>query len=111
MPGPIKLAFFNVIGTLHPQFNPYDYLHRRLDLMEESLEYTFKFQQRPQEVDRWHRAEARLWEGQDAERVELLLSQIAWLPGARELAARLRKAGVDLVLISSGFDLQLKPEA
>ena len=83
MLGPIKLAFFNVIGTLHPQFNPYDYLHRRLDLMEESLEYTFKFQQRPQDVDRWHRAEARLWEGQDAERVELLLSQIAWLPGAR----------------------------
>lgn len=108
---PIKLAFFNTIGTLHPQFNPYDYLHRRLDLMEESLEYTFKYQRRPQDVDRWHQTEARLWEGQDAERVQLLLGQLAWLPGATGVTDLLRGAGVDLVLISSGFDLQLQPEA
>jgi phosphoserine phosphatase len=111
MPRSIKLAFFNVIGTLHPLFNPYDYLHRRLDLMEESLEYTFKYQRRPQDVDRWHEAEAELWEGQDAERVQFLLSDLAWLPGATEIAGLLRGAGVELALISSGFDLQLQPEA
>ncbi len=111
MPRRIKLAFFNVIGTLHPQFNPYDYLHRRLDLMDESLEYTFQYQRRPQDVARWHEAEAELWEGQDAERVEMLLGQLAWLPGAADVAQLLRSSGVELVLISSGFDLQLRPEA
>ncbi len=111
MPCPIKLAFFNTIGTLHPQFNPYDYLHRRLDLMDESLEYTFKYQRRLQDVDRWHAAEAELWEGQDADRVQILLGQLAWLPGATDVTGLLRDAGVDLVLISSGFDLQLQPEA
>lgn len=111
MENPLKLAFINVIGALNPQYDPYDYLHRCLEVMDESLMYAEMFQRQPDDFERWHHTEARLWAGQSVKRAREGLAELPWLPGAREVAALLHEHGVKLALISRGFDVQLKPIA
>ncbi len=106
-----KLAIFNVNGTFTPQYEPYDYLHRMLETMDESLMYSMQFQRRPDQKDRWHETEALLWEGKPLKEVLRALAELPWLPGAKQIVKLLKDAGVKLVLISNGFDLQLDPIA
>lgn len=101
----IKLAFVNENGVIHPQYDPYNFLHRALELMDDAALIAERFQNKPLDQERWHRAEVRLWEGVELEAAELVFDELPWLPGARECMDMLREAGVAIVLLSRGFTL------
>lgn len=107
----IRLAFFDVDGTLKAERDPYVYLHRRLGLLEQAAPNFELFKRGEIDYDEWGQLDARLWAGQEAAHVVRLLADIPWLPGARQVAAALRRMGAQIVLISSGLDLHVKAVA
>jgi phosphoserine phosphatase len=107
----IRLAFFDVDGTLKAERDPYVYLHRRLGTFEQSLPNFEMFKRGEIDYDEWGQLDARLWAGQDAAYVARLLADIPWVPGARQVLDSLRRAGVQIVLVSSGLDLHVNAVA
>ena len=103
----IKCAFFDVDGTLKAERDPYLYLHRQLGTEEQGLASLEMFERGEIDYDEWGQLDARLWAGQDAAHVTRLLADIPWMPGARQLVAALRRAGVKIALVSSGLDLHV----
>jgi len=104
---PIRLAFFDVDGTLKAERDPYVYLHRRLGTLEQGLASLGMFQRGEIDYDEWGQLDAQLWAGQEAARVARLLADIPWTPGAQQVVERLSRAGVQIVLISTGLDLHV----
>jgi phosphoserine phosphatase len=107
----IKCAFFDVDGTLKAERDPYVYLHRQLGTSEQGLASLEMFERGEIDYDEWGQLDARLWAGQDAAYVTRLLADIPWMPGARQVLATLRRAGVQIALVSSGLDLHVKAVA
>ncbi|HMM29895.1 MAG TPA: HAD-IB family phosphatase [Aggregatilineaceae bacterium] len=107
----LKLALINVNGAYYPQHEPFDFLHRQFDTIEDALILAERYQRRRDRHREWHTREAMLWEGQDAKRTALALAQMPRLPGAEALVGALREAGVALALFSDGFNLQVEPLA
>jgi phosphoserine phosphatase len=105
------LAFFDVDGTLKAERDPYIYLHRRLGMLEQASPNFELFKRGEIDYDEWGQLDARLWAGQEAAYVTRLLTDIPWLPGARQVATALRRMGAQIVLVSSGLDLHVKAVA
>jgi phosphoserine phosphatase len=108
---PIRLAFFDVDGTLKAERDPYVYLHRQLGTLEQGLPYVEMFKRGEIDYDEWGQLDAQLWAGQEVEHVTRLLADIPWMPGAHQVMAALRQGGAQLALISSGLDLHVKAVA
>lgn len=108
---PLKLALINVNGAYYPQHEPFDFLHRQFETIEDALVLAERYQHRPDRHREWHVREARRWEGQDAKRTSVALARMPLLPGAREVVRVLSEAGVAIALFSDGFDLQVGPLA
>lgn len=108
---PIRLAFFDVDGTLKTERDPYVYLHRRLGTEEQSLPHLEMFNRGEIDYDEWGQLDAQLWSGQEVAHVTRLLAEIPWMPGARQVVAPLRQRGVKIALVSSGLDLHVKAVA
>jgi phosphoserine phosphatase len=102
-----KLAFFDVDGTLKVERDPYFYLHRRLGTLEQDLPYLEMFKQGEIDYNEWGRLDAQLWANQDVAYVTRLLTEIPWMPGARQVVGALRRAGVQIALVSSGLNLHV----
>jgi phosphoserine phosphatase len=103
----LKLAFFDVDGTLKAERDPYLYLNRQLGTFEQASSHFEMFKRGEIDYDQWGQLDAQLWAGQEVTVVTRLLADIPWLPGARRLVAALRRAGVGIALISSGLDLHV----
>lgn len=108
---PLRLALINANGAYYPQHEPFDFLHRQFDTIEDALILAERYQHRRDRHREWHTREAQLWEGQDAKRTALALERMPRLPGADALIDALRAAGVAIALFSDGFDLQMRPLA
>lgn len=108
---PLKLALINANGAYYPQHEPFDFLHRQFDTIEDALVLAERYQHRRDRHREWHTREAQLWEGQDAKRTALALERMPRLPGADALIGALRAAGVAIALFSDGFDVQIGPLA
>lgn len=103
----LKLAFFDVDGTLKAERDPFIYLHRRLGTLEGALLHLEMFKRGEIDYDEWGQLDAQLWAGQDVTYVTRLLADIPWMPGARQVVAALRQAGLQIALVSSGLDLHV----
>ena len=108
---PIRLAFFDVDGTLKAERDPYLYLHRRLGTEEQGLKSLKMFERGEIDYDEWGQLDAKLWAGQEAAHVTRLLADIPWVPGAHQVIEVLRRAGVQIALVSSGLDLHVREVA
>jgi len=106
-----KLAFFDVDGTLKAVRDPYVYLHRQLGTLEQGALHVEMFKRGEIDYDEWGQLDAQLWAGQEAAYVTRLLADIPWMPGARRVAAALRRAGVHIALVSTGLDLHVNAVA
>ena len=104
---PIRLAFFDVDGTLIAERDPYLYLHRQLGTEEQGLKSLKMFERGEIDYDELDQRNARLWAGQEAAHVTRLLADIPWVPGAHQVVDVLRRASVRIVLVSGGFDLHV----
>jgi phosphoserine phosphatase len=108
---PIQLAFLDVDGTLKAERDPYLYLHRQLGTEEQGLESLNMFERGEIDYDEWGQLDAQLWAGQEATHVTRLLADIPWTPGAHQVVKRLRQAGTQIALVSTGLDLHVNEVA
>ncbi len=105
----IRLAVLDVDGTLKQAESPYRYLHDRLGvahLATRNRELALAGQISYAE---WLRRDARLWAGQPVAEIRRLLAANPYLPGAPELLAALKGAGIVVALVSAGFTLNTDP--
>jgi phosphoserine phosphatase len=100
-----------VDGTLKAERDPYFYLHRQLGTEPQASKSLQMFERGEIDYDEWGQLDAQLWAGQDAAHVTRLLSDIPWVPGAHQVLDVLRRADVQIVLVSSGLDLHVREVA
>jgi phosphoserine phosphatase len=99
----LKLAVFDLDGTLKQATDPYVYLHRHLGTLTEAAKFTAQGLAGEIEYEEWLRLDVSLWRGTPKATLEQLLHQNPYLPGARETVAALKARGVRVVIISTGL--------
>jgi phosphoserine phosphatase len=107
----IRLAFFDVDGTLKAERDPYMYLHRQLGTEKEGLAVLASFLAGQIDYDTFAQRDAALWTGVKIARVDALFAAVPYVREARALAVALVAAGVPIVLISSGVDRHVRQVA
>jgi phosphoserine phosphatase len=101
----LRLAVFDLDGTLKQARNPYVYLHERLGTLEASHAFYEKAMAGEIEYEEWLRLDVALWKGVSRARMEALCGEIPYLPGARETVRALQQAGVLIAIVSTGLDV------
>jgi phosphoserine phosphatase len=107
----LRLAFFDVDGTLKVERDPYMYLHRQLGTEAQGFANLNAFLAGEFDYDTFAQRDAGLWAGLETARIDALCAAIPYIPEARALAERLRAAGVSIVLISTGIDRHVRQVA
>jgi len=100
----LKLALFDLDGTLTKEKSAWEYIHRRLGVWEG---YAEKFQQAflRGEID-YHRfceLDAAIWKGMKVSDLKGMLQDIPLYHGIEDLVSYLRSQGAKLGIISSGL--------
>lgn len=99
----LKLAVFDLDGTLKRERDPYVYLHRRLGTLQTADAFTAKGISGEISYEEWLRLDTGLWTGRPRALLVQHLREIPYLPGARETVANLKARGVSVAIISSGL--------
>ena len=99
----LKLAVFDLDGTLKQAPDPYVYLHERLGTLEAAEVFTARGLSGEIPYDEWLRLDTGLWTGTPRSVLVRHLHDNPYLPGARETVAALKAAGVIVAIISSGL--------
>ena len=99
----LKLAVFDLDGTLKRERDPYVYLHRRLGTLQAADAFTAKGISGEISYEEWLRLDTGLWTGRPRALLVQHLREIPYLPGARETVANLKARGVSVAIISSGL--------
>jgi phosphoserine phosphatase len=101
----LRLAIFDLDGTLKQARDPYVYLHERLGTWEASQSFFLKALAGELDYDEWLRLDAALWKGVSRAEMEVLFRQNPYLPGARATVRALQRAGVKIAVVSTGLHL------
>jgi phosphoserine phosphatase len=104
----LRLALFDLDGTLKQARNPYTYLHRRLGTLEASHASYERAMAGEIEYEELLRLNVVLWKGVSRARMEALCGEIPYLPGARETVRALQQAGVLIAIVSTGLDVHAR---
>ncbi len=99
----IRLAVFDLDGTLKRARDPYVYLHRRLGTEALSKPITEKGKRGELAYEEWLRQDVSLWRGVPRRVLEHHLRQNPYVPGAREVVTALKEHGVEIAIISTGL--------
>lgn len=99
----LKLAVFDLDGTLKQARDPFVYLHQRLGTWEASQVFFQKGLAGELDYEEWLRLDASLWKGISRTQMEAIFRENPYLPGARETVLALKQAGVLVALISTGL--------
>lgn len=99
----LKLAVFDLDGTLKPRRDPYTYLHERLGVADQAKALTARGLAGELSYEEWLQGDAALWRGTSREHLEQLMRKLPYTPGARETVAALKARGVEVVIISAGL--------
>lgn len=105
----IRLAVLDVDGTLKQAESPYGFLHERLGVAHLAQAHRELALSGRISYGEWLDRDAALWAGQPVARVQGLLAENPYLPGAPELLRALKQAGVIVALVSAGFTLNTDP--
>jgi phosphoserine phosphatase len=101
----LRLAIFDLDGTLKQARDPYVYLHERLGTWEASQSFFAKGLAGELDYDEWLRLDAALWKGVSRTEMEALFRQNPYLPGAQATVRALQLAGVKIAVVSTGLHL------
>lgn len=101
----LRLAIFDLDGTLKEARDPYIYLHSRLGTLEASKAFFGDGLAGKIPYAEWLRLDASLWRGTPVARVQALLRENPYLPGAVETVRALKRRGVRLALVSTGIQI------
>jgi phosphoserine phosphatase len=107
----LKLAVFDLDGTLMAVPSPYDYVHRALGVVEEASQIYARYGRGELSYFEWGQAEIGLWRDLPVEALIAIVQGIPYWPGAVEFVRRLRAAGVIVALISAAFDVHVQHRA
>lgn len=107
----LGLAVFDLDGTLLSTRSPYGYVHQALGVEAQAAAVYARYKAGELTYMEWGQEEIALWRGQSAERIKAITAAIPYRPGAREVVAQLRRAGVAVALLSAGFDLHVTQRA
>ncbi len=99
---PLRLAIFDLDGTLKQVRDPYVYLHKRLGTWEAAQGFSAKGLAGELSYDDWLRLDASLWKDVSRATMEALFREDPYLPGARQTIRTLKESGVQIALISTG---------
>ena len=100
---PLRLAVFDLDGTLKQAPDPYVYLHKKLGTWETAQAFTHAGLSGELDYEGWLRLDASLWKGVKRTVVESAFRQNPYLPGAREIVAALKRTGVWVAVVSTGL--------
>jgi phosphoserine phosphatase len=104
----LKLAVFDLDGTLKQVTSPYSHVHRALGVQEEAALILARYRRGELSYEGWGQEEIALWRGLEVARLVDIVSQIPYWPGAQDFVGRLRAAGVTVALVSAGFDVHVR---
>ena len=102
----LRLAIFDLDGTLKQARDPYVFLHKELGTWQAAQAFTGKGLGGELDYEEWLRLDALLWKGIARVTMEAALQKNPYLPGAQETVRVLRDAGVCVAVVSTGLLLQ-----
>ena len=107
----LKLAVFDLDGTLKEAYSPWRYLHQALGVEDRAAVYRERFFQGEIDYLEWARLDAALWTGVELARVEAIFQESCYRPGVRALFALLQHYHVLVAIVSTGLDVQARQVA
>ena len=104
----LRLAVFDLDGTLKQAFSPWRYLHIALGFEKQADEYRARFLSGEIDYLEWARLDAALWRGQPLAKVEAIFRDNPYRPGVYELFRWLQRNQVRTAIVSTGLDVQVR---
>jgi len=102
----VKLALFDLDGTLTRERSAWEYLHRRLGVWEGQAErYQEAFLRGEIDYSRFCQLDAAVWRGMKINALEEMLREVPLYEGIEDLVAYLKSKDIKLGIISSGLSL------
>ena len=103
---PLRLAIFDLDGTLKRAKDPYVYLHKQLGTMEAAQAFTADGLAGELSYQAWLSLDASLWKGVERQTIESIFRRNPYLPGACETVAKLKNVGIRVAVVSTGLRIQ-----
>ena len=107
----IRLAIFDIDGTLRRVRSPWWHLHEHLGLAEAARAYAPMFDRGEITYERWAQLDAALWRGRTRDEMAAALESNPLRQGADRLVAYLTARGVPCTAVSTGLSLFAEPTA
>jgi len=107
----LRLAVFDLDGTLKEASSPWMYLHHALGTEEEAEKYRQQFYAGQITYRDWARLDSALWKGVELPRVEAIFRDSAYRPGVHDLFRFLQRHGVLTAIVSTGLGVQARQVA
>ena len=102
----LKLAVFDVDGTLTKVESCWRFVHEKLGTWEKGGKRNAElYFNRVISYEEWARLDASLWRGLSIEKIRGVISEIPYMDGVREVFSSLRENNVKIVLLTAGLSL------
>lgn len=101
----IRLAVFDIDGTLRRVRSPWWHLHEHLGLAEAAREFGPRFERGEITYEEWADLDARLWRGRSRGEIAGALASNPLRDGAAELVRWFRDRSIPCVAISTGLSV------
>jgi len=100
----VSAVIFDLDGTLTKTPSPWQYIHERLGLWENTASaYLHEWLSGRIPYDEFCRRDTRLWSGRSIREIETYLDEIAFNRHVQNVAGRLVQNRIPSIIISSGF--------
>jgi len=102
----LKLAVFDVDGTLTKVESCWRFVHEKLGTWEKGGKINAElYFNGVISYEEWARLDASLWRGLSIEKIRGIVSEIPYMDGVREVFSFLRENNVKIVLLTAGLSL------
>ena len=102
---PLKLAIFDIDGTLRRVRDPWIHLHNHLGVADLAKDFPARWQEGEISYDEWAELDAALWRGYSRGNIVEALELNPFRAGARELVDWFNSRSIPCVGISSGLSV------
>ena len=102
---PLKLAIFDIDGTLRRVRDPWIHLHNHLGVADLAKDFPERWQKGEISYDEWAELDAALWRGYSRENIVEALEFNPFRVGARKLVGWFNSRSIPCVGISSGLSV------
>jgi len=100
---PLKLAIFDIDGTLRRVRDPWIHLHNHLGVADQAKDFPARWQKGEISYNEWAELDAALWRGYSREKIVEALEHNQLRVGARKLVDWFNSRSIPCVGISSGL--------